>query len=132
MNEGRIVFPIPPDRHWADEMPRILPAQESVPKRIAGPRTKVQKLKAPLRPRPLCGGLCFAPAAPVLATTEKPVREKKPRVKNDPKLVAKARDLRDLWLEHVNAGETLLETVGKYDVSRGLPKPAAGMKRLAA
>ena len=60
-----------------------------------------------------------APVEAVVA--EKKVREKKPRRKNDPKLIAAARELRDRWLEHVNSGEFLLEGAGKYDVTRALP-----------
>jgi hypothetical protein len=51
-----------------------------------------------------------------------PPREKK---KCDPRLVAAARELRDRWLEHVNAGELTLEGAGKYDVVRVLPSPTA-------
>jgi len=39
-------------------------------------------------------------------------------VKNDPRLVAAARELRDRWLEQVNATPVLSQ--GKYDVSRQL------------
>jgi hypothetical protein len=41
-----------------------------------------------------------------------------PKLKNDPKLVAAARELRDRWLERVNA--TPVGAQGKYDVSRQL------------
>jgi len=44
----------------------------------------------------------------------------KPRVKNDPKHVAAARELRDRWLEQVNAGQVLEAGQGKYEVSRAL------------
>ena len=59
----------------------------------------------------------------------KPKRERKPKVKADPKLVAAARELRDRWLEQVNAGAYVLEDAGKYDVSRlidaSAPRPTA-------
>ena len=53
-------------------------------------------------------------------------------MKNDPKLVAAARELRDRWLEQVNAdggtggagGASVLQANGKYDVSKRLPAPA--------
>ena len=53
----------------------------------------------------------------------KPKREKKSggaKAKNDPKLIAAARELRDRWLEKVNApgGEGLLGGQGKYEVAR--------------
>ena len=40
----------------------------------------------------------------------KPKREPKPKVKNDPRLVAAARELRDRYLEHVNSGQLELES----------------------
>jgi GNAT superfamily N-acetyltransferase len=54
----------------------------------------------------------------------KPKRAPKPRQKNDPKLVAAARDLRDRYLEHYNAERLLPSAQGKYDVSRALAAPA--------
>ena len=60
-----------------------------------------------------------------MAEPAKPKSPPKPRQKNDPKLVAAARELRDRWLEHVNSGQALLEDAGKYDVSRALPAMSA-------
>jgi hypothetical protein len=54
----------------------------------------------------------------------KPKREVKPRQKNDPKLISAARDLRDKYLEHLNAQRLLPAANGKYDVSRALVAPA--------
>src|SRR5688500_541127 len=48
----------------------------------------------------------------------KPKRAQKPRAKNDPRHVAAARELRDRFLEHVNADPSALLGDGKYDVSR--------------
>jgi hypothetical protein len=42
------------------------------------------------------------------------------RAKNAPRLVAAARELRDRWLEQVNADPSSLLAQGKYDVRRGL------------
>jgi hypothetical protein len=39
--------------------------------------------------------------------------------------VAAARELRDRWLERVNAGEHVLAGGGKYDVSRALAAPSS-------
>jgi hypothetical protein len=65
------------------------------------------------------GGLRFA--VPKEAATEpKPAREPKQKVKNDPRLVAAARELRDRWLEQVNRGAFLEDAQGKYDVSRAI------------
>ena len=47
-------------------------------------------------------------------------QEKKPKVKNDPRLVAAARKLKDRWLEQVNGGLYLPMANGKYEVSRGI------------
>ena len=52
----------------------------------------------------------------------KPKREKQ---KNDPKLVAAAREFRDRYPNEVNSGRMLLASNGKYDVSRQLPPPPA-------
>ena len=41
-------------------------------------------------------------------------------VKNGPKLVAAERELRDRWLERVNADPSALPSEGKYDVSRAV------------
>ena len=46
-------------------------------------------------------------------------KRKKPKAKNDPKLAAAARELRDRWLEQINSGQYLPTGNGKYEVSRG-------------
>jgi hypothetical protein len=52
---------------------------------------------------------------------EKPKRAPSaPRPKNDPRHVAAARELRDRWLEEVNAERYLPRAQGKYDVSRAI------------
>jgi hypothetical protein len=62
------------------------------------------------------------------------VAKKEPRkkMKNDPRLVAAARELRDRWLEEVNAGAAMLVGNGKYDVSRELAGAAGdvGVERV--
>ena len=67
------------------------------------------------------GALWFAPA-PAPELEPKPKREPKPKVKvkNDPRLVAAARELRDRWLERVNADPSALSSRGKYDVARAI------------
>jgi hypothetical protein len=50
----------------------------------------------------------------------KPKKPRAPRQKNDPKYVAAARELRDRYLEQVNADRLLPAANGKYDVSRQL------------
>ena len=51
---------------------------------------------------------------------EKIKREKATTAKVDPKLIAAARELRDRWLEQMNAadGEAIEAVAGKYDVCR--------------
>ncbi len=44
----------------------------------------------------------------------------RPAVKNDPRLVAAARELKDRWLEEINSGRYLPMANGKYEVSRGI------------
>ncbi len=56
------------------------------------------------------------------------VRQPKPKVKNDPRLIAAARELRDRYLERVNAEPHALPQQGKYDVARQLQ--AARVKAL--
>jgi hypothetical protein len=65
------------------------------------------------------GGLRFG-AVQVGGDGEKKIKEPRKKTRNDPKLVAAARELRDRWLEEVNAGAAMLVGNGKYDVSRQL------------
>ena len=51
------------------------------------------------------------------------------KAKNDPKLVAAARELRDRYLEQVNSERLLPAANGKYDVSRQLHAPATETKQ---
>jgi hypothetical protein len=124
VRENRLVLPIPPGTHWSDAKPLVLPGMEieGSEKQLPGPRApRVKKSKAPvIVPGAIVsGGLRFSVSAPAVAE-EKPKREKKKAVKNDPKLVAAARELRDRWLEQVNSGLYLPESAGKYDISRTL------------
>ncbi len=63
-------------------------------------------------------GVSFAP--PPKPVQEKPKPAKRPKLRNDPKHVAAARELRDRRLEQVNADASPVISKGKYDVSRGL------------
>ncbi len=56
-------------------------------------------------------------------------------MKNDPRLVAAARELKDRWLEEINSGRHLPMGQGKYEVSRGIEgrvEPTRKMPLLAA
>src|SRR5687768_6288590 len=127
MAEARLVLPIPPGKHWTDELPVLLPVAPSEAKQIADQEPKRRKaavakplVVAQRKPVNRHGGLFFASAEPPASEkVAKPNREKKPKAKNDPKLVAAARELRDRWLEHVNAAAvSQLAAQAKYDVSR--------------
>ena len=62
------------------------------------------------------------PQTPPQTDKEKPAKARKPKVKNDPKLIAAAREPRDRWLEKVNGDPSALLWQAKYDVSRALPQ----------
>ena len=140
IREDRLVFPIPPGTHWSEveavampspsgvgilPEPSVAEARETRSGETPKPRKK-DVPPVPSKPGPLNGALFFAPPAPV---KEKPPREKKPKpprvkAKIDPQLVAKARELRDRYLERVN-DHLLIAPSGKYDVSRCLAAPDA-------
>ena len=134
MREDRIVLPIPPGVHWKDPMPMLLPtagvpeAQKALPEKRSKPK-ETPTLMTPTRRRVQFGAAPIAPAPePVVKTkSAKQKREKAGGVKADPVLVAKARELRDRWLEKVNSagGASVLACGGKYDVSKALVAPAA-------
>jgi hypothetical protein len=145
IKENRIVLPIPPGTHWSDAKPLVLPTasvpaeesvvsgQLSVVKAEKKPRVKVAKAEPIKVSSIMSGGLRFAPIAVVGGPVEKPKKEDaqrqpKPRMKNDPRLVAAARELRDRWLEQVN--ETPLLGCGKYEVGRRLEDNTVPQARL--
>ena len=131
MMEDRLVFPIPPGKHWSDEMPRILPAEATLKlearstKEIPNPKSKVQNEK-PVQST--LGGWGFSAPAPPKAQRTRPKRTQ--HMKNDPALVAKTRQLRDRYLESVNAGRMLPQTDAKYQVSKALRAPEQAASRL--
>jgi hypothetical protein len=139
IREDRLVLPIPPGMRWSDDMPLILPQQDNPKlevqdrKQIANRKSKIANQKSDFPPltshsrrHELANTMpSFAKKAPV-AEPIKPAKAPKPKVKMDPKLTAAARELRDRWLEKVNAGEYLAQELGKYDLSRGLPGSRAG------
>jgi ribosomal protein S18 acetylase RimI-like enzyme len=153
--EGRIVLPIPPDTHWSDAKPMVLPGQEdqvlgcgSRTSRCADtlPREKQKRLTGARR-NPNHGNLTPAvvtrdiamgglrpigakPSEPAPTPAEKKQREPRKKQKNDPRYVAAARELRDRYLEHVNADPSMLLPVGKYDLSRALPTSPAALYQL--
>ena len=135
MMEDRLVFPIPPGTHWSDAKPIVLPRhtldrhtidrQTQKPKLLedgAAKKTRAVAVNAKAR-RPLCGGLIFSAPTPIVekaGSTERAEvkRKRKEKIRNDPKFVSAARELRDRWLERVNEDPAMLESNGKYDINR--------------
>jgi hypothetical protein len=134
IREDRLVFPIPPGMHWRDAMPIVLPGVSVLPgmrgdgsQRPAlpgeGPPRASRKPAAEKPAKPAAKalrGFAFAPPVDATVKPEKPERAPRPKAKNDPRLVAAARELRDRWLEHVHADSSALVPQGKYEVSRAL------------
>ncbi len=147
IREDRIVLPIPPGTHWSDAKPMILPGEQTVGQAIAcrdsGERqaiacpTKSKREKTPKAAEPpkaiRRNGLMFdIPKQGEPSPEAKPVKAAKlakaaqtakvhtPKVKRicDPRLVSAARELRDRWLEQVNASPLLSQ--GKYEVTRAI------------
>ena len=130
IREDRLVLPIPPGVHWNSEMPRIIPSgtgSQPVLEEKHALKTRAAEMPKPPKPKRLYMHFDAPPppAPPPEPVVEKPKRAKKPKVKNDPALVAKARELRDRWLEKVNGpgGAALLASQSKYELSA--PPPAS-------
>jgi hypothetical protein len=130
------VFPIPEGVHWKDVQAIAVPTgatggaaplalPEPKPRRRAASTNVAKPKLAPM------GGFRFqSELMPEVHSTPAPKqRAPKPSpAKIDPKYVNAARELRDRWLEHVNARERLLSPNGKYDVNRTIgsdPRSAA-------
>jgi hypothetical protein len=138
MNEARLVLPIPPGTHWKDAKPIVLPGAQAPEdaKALPAPRVRTPKPKVPVIDRDaiLSGGLRFG-VTKESAIQPKPKRSPRPKAKNDPRLVAAARELRDRWMEEINSGRYLPESNGKYAISRAIehsPATIAPMGQLPA
>ena len=133
VRENRIVLPIPPGTHWSDAKPIVLPGMEmgeSAVRALPGKRVrKAKKELVVIKPSAIAsGGLRFATTAPSVIEEKVEKKEKKPAVKNDPRLVAAARELKDRWLEQINSGQYLPQGNGKYEVSRGIERKPEAME----
>ena len=121
LQADRIVLPIPPGMKWsevsAERAPIVMPMLErnesTEIKALPGKRAtkKKEEPKHTLR-----GVLYFKTPATV---AEKPTKCKRKKVKNDPKFVAAARELRDRWMEQVNGGKIEMIGNGKYELGKG-------------
>jgi hypothetical protein len=134
IREDRLVFPIPPGKHWSDEMPRVLPSENrkiDAPgaRQIAGHRV-VGKRKSQIANRKHFSlsrsKFCFAGPKPADA---KPPRTKREKLKHDPALVAKARELNGRWLELINSDPNALpDSQPRYHLVKQIEAPAAKSK----
>jgi hypothetical protein len=144
LREDRLVVPIPLESHWRDVKPILLPnapvaapvqkalvargregeAVVSVARKMAIVRSQSRHLGG-LPPGKAAvitaGGIRYVERGDYVPEPE-PVKLKRapraPSVKNDPKYVAAARELRDRFLEHVNDQRFLPAEVAKYEVGR--------------
>ena len=147
LREDRIVLPIPPGTHWSDAKPLIFPQApgetttlgEASPAVLPAPKAKranKEKPAAVVEPLPVVNrnGLRFdipqpGEALPVIVpvgakkTAAKRTKAEKVKRLCDPRLVSAARELRDRWLEQINAAPLLPS--GKYDVCRAITGPNA-------
>ena len=151
MRADRLAFPIPPGTHWTEveaiavpvvdadgNVVKALPAAKKVrakKKPVAEPEKirifvggKFKWIKRPTNNSPFR----FAPPPPVVATPVVEAAKEKPTAKIDPRFLAANRELRDRWLEHVNATPNALPPVGKYDATRLLPVATPEQRRLLA
>ena len=143
------MLPIPPGKHWSDELPLVLPGigllgTKALPEgdaenaaKVKRPPMKRSKSKAEPAHQTLTvsNGLRFGSSSDAAAAKEKAEKAEKPtprkratrvRQKNDPKFIAAARELRDRYLEQVNIDRMLPASQGKYDVSRQLEAGLTG------
>jgi len=146
------VLPIPPGTRWSEAKPLVLPGiqmsevsgqrsenalasssltSELRPLTSSRKRAKAKKELVVVNPRAIsAGGLRFATTAPSVIEEKATKKEKKAAVKNDPRLVAAARELKDRWLEEINSGRYLPMANGKYEVSRGIERSGPTRTRL--
>jgi GNAT superfamily N-acetyltransferase len=127
LREDRIVLPIPPGTNWWDAMPRITPGRSQIKqsqiKRIEDtarpPRQRSPKPAVDESAGPALSGLQFGMAKP-----QKPKRERGVRI--DPEQAARARELRDRFLEHAVEGTLCLPAPqARYEVSRAVEASTA-------
>ena len=150
IREDRLVLPIPPGTHWSDAKPMVLPGvpgqEREEEECLAQPAkgAKKERVVAATKPAAMVSvGVRFGAPPAISPAAQAPSeettivkREKKakaPVKKNDPRLVAAARELRDRYLEEVNSGRHALGAAlpggaGKYDVTRALPEAALDTK----
>jgi hypothetical protein len=141
LRADRIVFPIPEGVHWRDVRAVEVPGVKQIPVSPPSPggaaaRSNARRaattpcLRGEKKPslRPM-GGFRFQSEV-VAEARLKPAKQNKPAAtggamaKIDPKYLNAARELRDRWMEHVNARGTSLGSPAKYEIARTLPGKA--------
>jgi ribosomal protein S18 acetylase RimI-like enzyme len=150
MDASRIALPIPPGMKWDDDLPvlsvsaeeRVLGAESESPKNCKSEKVSPVKVIPPTKRAPIQFGKPgqFPDVqTPVVATLprekpadskEKPAKPKRIK-KANPELAAKARELRDRYLESIDPS-TIHETQAKYDVKRIVEGTTGPMRQLAA
>jgi ribosomal protein S18 acetylase RimI-like enzyme len=128
IREDRLVFPIPPGVHWSEVRAVAVPdvARASRPC-LEAPgegkdmgQTPMLRKKPAMKPAPApLGGFRFQTDEPKAHEKPKRVRVAKGKVKINPHLAAKARELRDRCMER-QAEWLPAGSRGKYDVARAL------------
>lgn len=141
MRADRVVFPIAPGTHWKDVQAVVVPTMAEALSQerpaLAGPAARAARARAANPParrkNVLMNGFQFASAPPPGAAKQRGNPKPKPaKAKIDPKFLAAARELRDRYLEHVNADpQALGGGRGKDDITqkvepRSMPLLAAG------
>jgi hypothetical protein len=145
IREDRLVFPIPPNVHWRDAKPIVLPgspldpggelvplvnaAQKREPRRIVSTAQKIAVVRSQskhLRGLPAGkaavitgGGIRYINRADHVPESKSNPAPKEPAAKFDPKFAAMTRQLRDQYLERLNAQP--VPALGKYEPGRPLP-----------
>jgi hypothetical protein len=125
IREDRIVFPIPPGVRWQEveavSVPRgtgrvMEDKREAKPRREKRAAAKEEKAV----PRRLWFVASAEPVSPAAAKKEREPKAKREKVKIDPAYLAKARELRDRYMERINSDPRALVGCGKYEVARTL------------
>ena len=144
LREDRLVLPIPPGLHWSDPMPVLASSAPDAPrerkKKVPTPEVGEKGGPPPATKKPRAAIQFGVPSAKPLApiapaptpapvAQPKPAKPARPKEKIDPAMIAKARELRDRYLEQVNE-RLMLAPGGKYDVSRAIASAVVEEKAL--
>ena len=156
IRQDRLVFPIPPGTHWSQVQAVAVPTvgsddatevrrreRKAAPAAPPDPATvkvpiylggKVRYVQRPANVSPFTAPPSAPAAEPARAETMAIVVKSKsaPVAKIDPAFIAANRELRDRYLEHLNADPSVLPALGKYNAVRALPGPTVVERRAIA